>query len=78
MSGIAATMLAPLWASLLSLWLILWGLNLISRPWLNVLLYGGLAALLIATILSIEEGEAPAPTEPPPPIRPDIKTSLRQ
>lgn len=71
-------MLAPLWASLLSLWLILWGLNLISRPWLNVLLYGGLAALLIATILSSEEGEAPAPGEPPPPARGDIKTSLRQ
>lgn len=71
-------MLAPLWAGLLSLWLILWGLNLISRPWVNTLLYGGLAALLIATMMSQEEGREPAPAPPPPNVKPDTKTSLRQ
>lgn len=59
-------MLAPLWTSLLLLWFILWGLNLISRPWVNVLLYGGLAALLISVVTSLEEGDAPAPAEPEP------------
>lgn len=59
-------MLAPLWTCLLSLWLILWGLNLISRPWVNVLLYGGLATLLISVVMSLEEGDAPAPAEPGP------------
>lgn len=71
-------MLAPLWVGLLSLWLILWGLNLISHPWLNAFLYGGLAALLIATMMSQEEEPGPASTPPPPNVSPDIKTSLRQ
>jgi hypothetical protein len=59
-------MLAPLWTSLLSLWFILWGLNLISRPWVNVLLYGGLAALLISVVTSLEEGDASAEPQPEP------------
>ena len=64
--GIGCDMLAPLWTSLLSLWFILWGLNLISRPSVNVLLYGGLAALLISVVTSLEEGDAPAPAKPEP------------
>lgn len=53
-------MLAPIAATLLSLWLILWGVYHVDSPWVNgPLLVCGLGLLMLSTILSHEGEEDP-------------------